>query len=187
MIKLGFALCGSFCTFAQAIEKMEELSASYDIVPIMSETAYKTSTRFGEAEKIHEQIRKITGKEIIHTIVDAEPIGPKKLVDILLVAPCTGNTVGKIAGGITDTSVTMAVKSSLRIGTPVVLCVASNDSLGASAKNLGSLFNTKNIFFVPLKQDDPVKKPYSLVADFAKVEETLNLAREKQQIQPILY
>lgn len=185
MTKLGFALCGSFCTFAQALDKMEELSARYEIIPIMSETAYHTTTRFGTTEEIHSRIEKITGKKIIHNIVGAEPIGPKNMVDILLVAPCTGNTVGKITGGITDTAVTMAVKSSLRIGIPVVLSVASNDALGASGRNIGRLINTKNIFFVPLRQDDPVKKPYSLVADFSQIQSTLDHAERKLQIQPI--
>lgn len=186
-MKLGFALCGSFCTFATALEQMRELCKKYEIVPIMSETAYETTTRFGTAQEIHEKIKEITGKEIIHTIVDAEPIGPKSMVDIMLVAPCTGNTTGKIANGITDTAVTMAVKSALRIGIPTVLCVASNDALSASAKNIGKLLNTKNIFFVPMSQDDPVKKPYSLVADFTKITETLELAANKIQTQPIYF
>lgn len=185
MTKLGFAMCGSFCTFSTAISQMQELRSQYDIVPIMSETAYSTSTRFGAAEEIRRQVEEASGKSIIHTIVGAEPVGPKKLVDILLVAPCTGNTLGKISGGITDTAVTMAVKSALRIDIPVVLCIATNDGLGASAKNIGRLLNTRSVFFVPMRQDDPVKKPHSLVADFTKVSETLTLALSQLQTQPV--
>ncbi|MEG1427999.1 MAG: dipicolinate synthase subunit B [Oscillospiraceae bacterium] len=185
--RLGFALCGSFCTFSKALVQMEELIGQYEIIPIMSETAYNTDTRFGSCEEIRDQIELLTQKNIIHTIVGAEPIGPKNMVDVLLIAPCTGNTVGKISCGITDTAVTMAVKSALRIGIPVVLCVATNDGLGASARNIGRLMNTKNIFFVPMRQDDPVLKPCSLVADFSKISETLTLAIEKIQTQPVFF
>lgn len=183
---VGFALCGSFCTFSKAIKEMEHLALEkYNIVPIMSDNAYSTDTRFGRACDINEKIVKITGKEIIHSITSAEPIGPKKLCDIVVVAPCTGNTLGKIANGVTDTPVTMAVKSQLRIGAPVVLALASNDALGASAQNIGKLLNTKNIFFVPMSQDDPHKKPNSLVAHFELIEETIKKALEHTQLQPI--
>ncbi len=186
MINLGFALCGSFCTFSEAIALMEKLKDSYNIIPVMSENAFDTSTRFGEAKDIQEKIEKICGKKIIHTIKGAEPLGPKNMVDIMLVAPCTGNTVGKIASAITDTSVTMAVKSCLRIGLPVVLCIATNDGLAGSFMNIGKLMNTKNVFISPLGQDDPNKKPNSLVCDFKYVPKTLELALDKKQIQPVL-
>lgn len=183
---VGFALCGSFCTFSKAIKEMESLALEkYDIVPIMSCTAYNTDTRFGRAEDINNKIREICKKDIIHSIESAEPIGPKKMCDVLAVVPCTGNTLGKIANGITDTPVTMAVKSQLRIGAPVVLALASNDSLGASAQNIGKLLNTKNIYFVPMSQDDPQKKPNSLVAHFNMLEQTIACALEHKQLQPV--
>lgn len=183
---VGFALCGSFCTFSKAIKEMEHLALEkYDIVPIMSCTAYSTDTRFGRAQDINDRIKALCGKDIIHSIEAAEPIGPKKMCDILVVAPCTGNTLGKIANGITDTPVTMAVKSQLRIGAPVVLALASNDALGASAQNLGKLLNTKNIYFVPMSQDDPVKKPRSLVAHFDKLQKTIDAALIDTQLQPV--
>ncbi len=183
---LGFALCGSFCTFSKAIKEMEHLALEkYDIVPIMSDIAYSTDTRFGNAEDIRNKIVGICKKDIIHSIKTAEPIGPKKMCDILAVVPCTGNTLGKIANGVTDTPVTMAVKSQLRIGAPVVLALASNDALGASAQNLGKLLNTKNIYFVPLSQDDPIKKPNSLVAHFELLEKTLKAALDGKQLQPV--
>lgn len=184
-MNIGFAMCGSFCTFSKALDQMEMLSAKHNIIPIMSDNAYNTSTRFGKAEDIRSRIEDITEKEIIHSIVDAEPLGPKGMVDMVLVEPCTGNTAAKIALGITDTPVTMAVKSVLRIGIPVVLCVASNDALAASAQNIGRLLNTKNIFLVPLQQDDPEKKPSSLVADFTLTEKAIEAAEKKIQLQPI--
>ncbi len=182
---VGFAMCGSFCTHSQAMEQMERLSKKYHILPVMSQNTYETDTRFGKAADLIRRAEEISGERVLHTIADAEPIGPKGLVDVMTVCPCTGNTLSKIANGITDTSVTMAVKSSLRIGIPVVLCVASNDSLGASGQNIGRLMNTKNMFFVPLRQDDPVKKPFSLVADFSVLEESIEGALEKRQIQPV--
>ncbi len=184
-MKIGFALCGSFCTFEKAFEVMSDLKKDYDILPIMSENAYNTDTRFGTVEEIRKKAKEICGREIIHTITMAEPLGPKNMVDMLIIAPCTGNTVGKLAQGITDTSVTMAAKSCLRIGIPVVICMCSNDGLGASFMNVGKLLNTKNVYFNPLVQDDPIKKPNSLVADFSKIRETISLAFEKKQIQPL--
>ena len=182
---VGFALCGSFCTHSQAIEQMERLGKQYHILPVMSQNAFETDTRFGKAADLIRRAEEISGKRVLHTIVDTEPIGPKGLVDVMAVCPCTGNTLSKIANGITDTSVTMAVKSSLRIGIPVVLCVASNDSLGASGQNIARLMNTKNVFFVPMRQDDPVKKPLSLVADFSALEKSVEAALEKRQLQPV--
>lgn len=185
MKTVGFALCGSFCTLERAMEQMERLRGDYHILPVMSQNAYGTDTRFGRAEDFIRRAREISGREVLHTIVETEPIGPKGLVDVMVVCPCTGNTLSKLAAGITDTPVTMAVKSSLRIGIPVVLCVASNDSLGASGPNIARLMNTKNIYFVPLGQDDPVKKPFSLVADFSLLPETVAAALEGRQLQPV--
>ena len=185
-MNLGFVMCGSFCTFEKALKQMEKLSLIYNIIPIMSETAYSTDTRFGKAEDIRKRVEDITKNKILHTVVDTEPLGPKKMVDILLIAPCTGNTAAKIALGITDTSATMAVKSCLRINIPVIITLATNDALSASAQNFGKLLTRKNIYFTPLKQDDYINKPTSMVADFDKIEETLNLAKEGIQLQPIL-
>ena len=186
MKTLGFALCGSFCTFEKAVQQMEILSRSYNILPIMSQNAYSTDTRFGKAREWVRRVEEITGSPVIHTMVQAEPIGPKGLVDVLAVAPCTGNTLSKIAAGITDTPVTMAVKSALRIGIPVVLCCATNDAMAASGPNLLRLLNTKHVYLVPLRQDDPVKKPVSLVADFSLLPQTIGLALEGRQLQPVL-
>ena len=185
MKTVGFAMCGSFCTLSKAVEQMKLLSKDYAILPVMSQNTYETDTRFGTAAGFIQQAKDISGSEVLHTIVQAEPIGPKGLVDVLVVCPCTGNTLSKIANGITDTPVTMAVKSSLRIGIPVVICLASNDALGASGQNAARLLNTKNVFFVPMRQDDPVKKPLSLVADFTKLSETVEAALEKRQLQPV--
>ena len=186
MKTLGFALCGSFCTFEKAVQQMEILSRSYKILPIMSQNAYSTDTRFGKAQEWVRRVEEIAGSPVIHTMVQAEPIGPKGLVDVLAVAPCTGNTLSKIAAGITDTPVTMAVKSALRIGIPVVLCCATNDAMAASGPNLLRLLNTKNVYLVPLRQDDPMKKPVSLVADFSLLPQTIGLAMEGRQLQPVL-
>ncbi len=185
MKTIGFAMCGSFCTFEKAVAQMKALSGAYHILPIMSQNAYSTDTRFGKAEDWVNQVEGICGREIVHTIVQAEPIGPKGMVDLLAVAPCTGNTLSKIAGGITDTSVTMAVKSALRIGIPVVLCCATNDAMAASGPNLLRLLNTKNVYLVPLRQDDPVKKPVSLVAEFEMLPHTIESALEGKQLQPV--
>lgn len=172
---VGFALCGSFCTFKKVIPQIEALvSLGYNVIPIMSGVSYSTDTRFGKAEDFVKQIEDITGKKIIHTICGAEPIGPKMLLDALVIAPCTGNTLGKMANGITDTSVTLSAKAHLRNGRPVIIAVSTNDALGAAAKNIGLLMNSKNIYFVPMRQDDPLNKPNSIVADFTKIPETLD-------------
>lgn len=184
---VGFAMCGSFCTFKKVIPQMEELiSLGFNVVPIMSGVSYSTDTRFGKAEDFIKQIKDITGKEIIHTISGAEPIGPKKLLDALIIAPCTGNTLGKMANGITDTSVTLAAKAHLRNARPVIIAVSTNDALGAAAKNIGLLMNSKNVYFVPMRQDDPENKPNSIVADFTKIPETLNFVlAEGKQNEPL--
>lgn len=186
MKRIGFAMCGSFCTLSKSMGMMKKLSEKYGIVPVMSDNVYNTDTRFGTAEDFKQKSKEISGNEVLHTIVDTEPIGPKKMVDMMVVCPCTGNTLSKIANGVTDTPVAMAVKSSLRIGVPVVLCIATNDGLGGSGQNIIKLINTKNIFVVPLGQDDPINKPLSLVADFDLLEETIEKAFDFKQIQPIL-
>ena len=183
---IGYAMTGSFCTFDKSIREMTRLvTLGYDIMPIMSENAYSTSTRFGKAREIVSRIEDITGKSVIHTITAAEPIGPKSLCDVIVVAPCTGNTLSKLALGVTDTPVCMAVKSQLRIGAPVLLAVASNDALGASAENIGKLLNRRNVYFVPMSQDDPESKPNSLVAHFDMLPECVYRALEGRQSQPI--
>lgn len=185
-ITVGFALCGSFCTFSSVITHVKELKdKGYDILPIMSEISYTTDTRFGTAESFIEEIEDICGNKIIHSVKDAEPIGPKKLLDIMVIAPCTGNTLAKLACGIADSSVTLATKAHLRNERPIVIAVSSNDSLANNAKNIGTLLNYKNYYFVPMKQDAPFSKPRSVVADFSKISDTVLLALEGKQIQPI--
>ena len=185
-IRLGFAMCGSFCTFKLVLEELERLAKDYDITPIMSQGAAFTDTRFGKAEDFRRRIAEICGREPITTIADAEPIGPRALLDVLVIEPCTGNTLGKLANGITDTPVTMAAKAHLRNGRPLVLAVSTNDALGASARNIGTLMNAKNIFFVPVRQDSPRGKPASLVADFSETAVAIKSALEGRQTQPLL-
>ena len=182
--RVGFAMCGSFCTFSHCFEALEELGC--EPVPIMSSNAYETDTRFGNAAEHVSRLERLCGKKVIHTIADAEPIGPKNMTDIMLVANCTGNTLAKLAASITDTPVTMAVKSHLRGSRPVVLNIATNDALAGSAKNIFTLMNYKNYYFVPLAQDDHIKKPFSLMSDFGKIPETLVSALERRQIQPVV-
>jgi len=186
-VKIGFAVCGSFCTFSQAIPRLEMLAEQgAQITPIMSPVAYSTDTRFGLAEYFRERIEKAAGRPIIHTIEDAEPIGPKKLLDVLVIAPCTGNTLAKLALGVTDTPVTMAAKAHLRNARPLVLAIATNDGLAASSKNIGLLMNTQNVYFVPFGQDDCDGKPNSLIAHFERIPETISAALEGRQLQPLL-
>ena len=184
--RFGFAMCGSFCTFSKALDQMRRLGeAGYDLLPVMSYNACSTDTRFGKADDIIWEVEDICGKKILKSIVDTEPIGPKKLVDLMIVAPCTGNTLAKIANGITDTPVTMAVKSSLRIGIPVLIALATNDALGASAQNIGRLLNVKNVYFTPMSQDDPAKKPNSLVSNFDLLLPAALAALDGKQLQPV--
>ncbi len=187
-LKIGFAMTGSFCTFRQALEQAEYLvSCGAELIPIMSEHAATISTRFGTAQEQREKLEQICGKKVICTIADAEPIGPHQLTDIMLVEPCTSNTAAKLAWSVTDTPVTMAVKSHLRGQKPVVLAIASNDALAGSLKNLGMLANAKQYYFVPLAQDNPEKKPSSLVADFSKTADTIIAALQGNQIQPFFF
>lgn len=185
--KIGFAMCGSFCTFKRAVAELEKLAGTgADIMPIMSPVSAVTDTRFGTAEFFRNRVEEITGKKIITTIREAEPIGPKNLLDILVVLPCTGNSLAKIAAGIADTSVTMAVKAHLRNQKPVLLAVSTNDGLGTAAKNIAVLMNTKNMFFIPFSQDDYIKKPNSLVAGFEYLIPSIEAALENRQLQPVL-
>lgn len=185
--KIGFAMCGSFCTLKKAISAVESVKESgADIIPIMSEITYGTDTRFGKAIDLRDKITSLTGKQIIHTISEAEPIGPKKLLDALIILPCTGNTLAKLAYGIADTSVTMAAKSHLRNNRPVIIAVSTNDGLGAAAQNIGKLLARKNIYFIPFNQDAPFDKATSLVADFNMAVPTAKAALEGRQFQPIL-
>ena len=186
-INVGFALCGSFCTFARMLPVLEDLKKrEANIIPIMSETAYSTDTRFGTAQSFIDKIEGICDNKIIHTIRDAEPVGPKKMFDILVIAPCTGNTLAKIAHGITDTTVTMAAKAHVRNERPLVLGLSTNDALSAAAQNIGLLLPRKNVYFVPFSQDDPEKKPRSAVADMERIPEVLESALKGKQLQPII-
>jgi dipicolinate synthase subunit B len=186
-VRVGFAICGSYCTFEKALAALARLGETFsDITPIMSESAYSTDTRFGEASAFARRAERICGKAVIHTITGAEPIGPGALLDLLIIAPCTGGTLTKLAHGITDTCVTMAAKAHLRNGGPVLIAISTNDALGASAPSLGALLNRKNIYFVPFYQDDPIKKPTSLVADFGALTAAARAALEGRQLQPML-
>lgn len=185
--RIGCVMTGSFCTFKEVFQAWRALrAAGAELTPIMSFSAAGLSTRFYPAEEAVQIFEGICGREILNSIAQVEPIGPKKMLDLLIVAPCTGNSLAKIANGITDTPAAMAVKSHLRNGRPVLLAVSTNDALGASAINIGKLLNTRNIFFVPLRQDDPQNKPNSAVAVFDKIPESAALALENRQIQPIL-
>lgn len=178
---IGYALCGSFCTIARSLKAMENLlDAGYEIQPLMSEILYSSDTRFGKAEDLIQTVRALCGREIIHTVIEAEPIGPKGNLDLLVIAPCTGNTLAKMAHGITDGCVTMAAKAMLRGDKPVLLALATNDALGANLSNIATMRNRKNVTFVPLSMDDPEKKPYSLVAEFDKIKPAVDNILRKQ-------
>ena len=186
-LKVGAAVCGSFCTFSRVFQALSELvAAGCDITPIMSTCAYTTDTRFGRAQEHAARLFDITGKTVLHEITTTEPIGPKKMFDVLLVAPCTGNTLAKLAAGIVDTPVCMAVKSHLRNQRPVVIAVSTNDALAGAAKNIGTLRNYRNFYFVPIFQDDPVGKPFSMISDFSRIPQTIEAALSGIQIQPMI-
>ena len=183
----GYALTGSFCTFEKSFRELERIAVSgINTRVIMSYYAFLTDTRFGKAEGFVREIENICGKPVIHTITDAEPIGPKKMIDILIIEPCTGNTLAKLANGINDTPVTLAAKSHIRNGGAVLLAVSTNDALGAAAANIGRLLNTKHIYFVPMRQDDHIKKPNSIVADFSKTYDAAVTALSGVQLEPLL-
>lgn len=183
---IGYALCGSFCTHKRSLEVLRSLAdCGHELLPIVSDCVYSTDTRFGTAASLCEELKKITGREVIHTIVDAEPLGPKIRLDAMIISPCTGNTLAKLARGITDTPVTMAAKAHLRSNRPLVIALCSNDALSANLQSISILLERKHVYFVPLSQDDPKGKPHSLVCDFSLLEKTLQLAIEGKQIQPL--
>ena len=185
-MNIGFALCGSFCTFHRVFPVMEILASRHSLIPILSEASTCLDSRFGTAEEHIARIREICGRAPLTTIPEVEPIGPKKLLDALVIAPCTGNTLAKLAHGIADGPVTMAAKSHLRNGRPVLIAVSTNDALGAAAENIGRLLARKHYYFVPFGQDSPDQKPNSMVADFDRIPAALDLALEGKQLQPIL-
>lgn len=187
-VKIAFVMTGSFCTFSKAFEQAELLiNSGAELIPIMSFNAFSISTRFGTAYENVSKFEQLCGKKIIATIEGAEPIGPQKMADIMLVAPCTGNTLSKLALSITDSPATMAVKSHIRNARPVVLAVSSNDALAGSNKNLGLLMNSKNYYFVPMSQDDCHNKPTSMVAEYHLIPQTIQYALQGQQIQPVIF
>ncbi len=186
-ITVGFAFCGSFCTLSKAMTALEAVKARYArVVPIVSQAVADTDTRFGPAHEFMREMERICDTRVIKTLKEAEPIGPKKLLDALVICPCTGNTLAKLAHGVTDTSVTLAAKAHLRNGRPLVLAPSTNDGLAAAAPNIGALLGRKHVYFVPFRQDDPVGKPTSLVADFDLVPATLEKALQGEQLQPVL-
>lgn len=185
-MNVGFALTGSFCTYSKVFPILELLSRDYDLTPIFSQAACTTDSRFGTAQEHLREAAELCGTSPIHTISQAEPIGPKKLFDVLVIAPCTGNTLAKLAHSIADGPVTMAAKSHLRNGRPVLLAVSTNDGLAGAAENIGKLLARKHFYFVPFGQDDPTGKPTSLVADFSKLPQAMAAALEGRQLQPIL-
>ncbi len=186
-MKIGFALTGSFCTFTRILEVMRGLhDAGADIHPIFSKNVAEMDSRFWKSREFIAKVQEITGRQGIFTIQEAEPIGPKGYLDVMVLAPCTGNTMAKLAAGITDTPVLMAAKAHLRNEKPLIIAVSTNDALGMNLKNIGLLMNTKNIYFVPFGQDDCVKKPLSLVAHMEAIPETIEAALNRKQLQPVV-
>ena len=181
-MKIGYCICGSFCTHKNSLEVLKTLCAEHEVVPVLSETAAKTDTRFGTCGELIKKVTELCGRAPVMSIKDAEPLGPKEPLDLLVICPCTGNTLAKIASGITDTAVTMAAKATVRADRPVLIALCSNDALGANLQNIGVLLNRKNFYFVPLHYDDPVNKPHSLLSDFGKVPLCVKLAYERRQI-----
>jgi len=183
---LGYAFCGSFCTHARSLEELRKLiEEGYEIQPIVSETVRQTDTRFGRADAFCRELEALCHRPIIHTLTDAEPLGPIVSLEALIIAPCTGNTLAKLANGVTDTSVCMAAKAHLRCDRPLILALASNDALSANLKNIATMLSRKCVYFVPMHQDDPEKKPHSLVADFSLLRHTLHAAREGRQFRKL--
>ena len=182
---IGFALCGSFCTVPRALVELEKLTLRYPVQGIVSEVVYQTDTRFSSAAAVRERIESLTGRPVIHTIVGAEPLGPAAPLEALVICPCTGNTLAKMACGITDSAVTMAAKAHLRSNRPLVIALASNDALSANLKNIGTMLTRKHVYFVPMRQDDPERKPHSLVADFSLLGATLESALVGHQYQTL--
>ena len=186
-LNIGFGITGSFCTHEKILIEIENLvNKGHNVIPILTDKVLTTSTRFGSSEEFIKKVEKITQNKVVSNIVEAEPIGPKNLIDILVIAPTTGNTLGKLANAITDNAVTMVFKAHIRNNKPVVIGISTNDALGLNLKNIATLLNAKNIFFVPFGQDDPMKKPKSLIADYSKIEETIEFAWRGEQVQPLL-
>ncbi|MBQ3530065.1 MAG: dipicolinate synthase subunit B [Oscillospiraceae bacterium] len=183
---IGFAMCGSFCTYGQVFPVMEAVAKNHTVIPIFSQISYTTDSRFGTHEEHIHTAENICNRQVLHTIEQVEPIGPKKLLDALIIAPCTGNTLAKLAHSIADGPVTLAAKSHLRNGRPVIIAVSTNDALAGAGENIGKLLSRKHYYFVPFGQDDAVNKPTSMVADFTKIPDTLAAALEGKQIQPII-
>jgi dipicolinate synthase subunit B len=184
--RIGLAMCGSYCTYAEVFYHAEKLADKYEIVPIMSDTAAETDSRFGAASEHIRRLMALSGRKVISTIAEAEPLGPSLPLDALIIAPCTGNTLAKLSHGITDSAVTMAAKAHLRNSRPLIIAFSTNDGLSGSAENIGKLLNRKNIYFVPFRQDDWQKKPRSLQSDFSLMEEAIEAALNGEQLQPIL-
>ncbi len=183
---IGYGFCGSFCTLSRSFGEMERLiGEGRKILPLMSDAVYTTDTRFGRAADFRARVEKATGQDVVHTVVDAEPLGPKRPLELLILAPCTGNTLAKIALGITDTAVTMATKAHLRQDRPLLIALASNDSLSANLSNVARLITRKGVFFVPMAQDDPEHKPHSLVAEFTLLSDCVSAALAGKQIRPL--
>ena len=183
---IGFAMCGSFCTHFEAVRQLEELkNKGFDILPIMSNTVYTTDTRFGKASDLIDKCEKICAREVVHTIKDAEPLGPKTPLDALIICPCTGNTLSKLANGITDTPVCMAAKAHLRTDRPLLIALASNDAMSANLSNISTMLMRKNVYFVPMVQDDPISKPHSLVANFSLLQKAFDMAMEGKQMRKL--
>ena len=183
---IGYGFCGSFCTLSRGFEEMERLILDgREVLPLMSDAVYSTDTRFGRAEDLRARVEAATGKEIVHTVVGAEPLGPKRPLELLILAPCTGNTLAKIALGITDTAITMAAKAHQRQDRPLLIALASNDSLSANLSNVARLITRKGVYFVPMAQDDPEHKPHSLVADFTLLSDCVSAALAGKQIRPL--
>lgn len=184
--RIGIALCGSYCTYDKLFAQLEAIAAQYELVPIMSDNAAVTDTRFGTAEQFRTRLADICDAAPVHTIAEAEPLGPAKPMEALIIAPCTGNTMAKLNHGITDTAVTMAAKAHLRNARPLIIAFSTNDGLSGSAESIARLLNRKNIYFVPFGQDDPIKKPRSLQADFSLIGDAIDAALRGEQLQPIL-
>lgn len=185
-MNIGFALCGSFCTYSKIFPIMEALAKEHTVIPIFSQNSCTVDSRFGTAQEHIRRAERICGRPVLHTISEVEPIGPKKLLDILVIAPCTGNTLAKLAHSIADTPVTMAAKSHLRNGLPVLVGISTNDGLAGAAENIGKLLGRKNYYFVPFGQDDPIGKPTSIVADYGQIPQAIAGAINGVQLQPVL-
>ena len=183
---IGYAFCGSFCTFSRSYAALcEIIKRGYEVQPLMSTNAYSTDTRFGTAKDWVEKIETLCGRKIIHSIVDAEPLGPAKPLEALIISPCTGNTLAKLACGITDTAVCMAAKAHLRCDGRLLIALASNDAMSQNLKNIAALLTRKSVYMVPMRQDDPIGKPHSLVADLSRLSEAYGAMMRGEQVRPL--